>query len=76
MECPPSALCAGRIPAQVYGDGALLKRTPTIAGSATPIALTVDITGVHQPTLTVGDAGDGNGHDNADWADAEIERTP
>nr|WP_277348492.1 beta-galactosidase [Planctomonas sp. JC2975] len=66
----------GSVDFQVYGDGTLLKQTPTIAGSAAPIALSVDITGVHVLTLTVGDAGDGNGHDNADWADAKFECTP
>jgi NPCBM/NEW2 domain len=34
--------------------------------------LAVDVTGVHLLTLQVGDAGDGNGHDNGDWAGAEL----
>jgi beta-galactosidase GanA len=66
----------GWVTFEVYGDGTLLKQTPTIAGSAAPIALSVDLTGVHQLTLTVGDAGNGNGHDNADWADAKVECAP
>ncbi|MGA0568875.1 beta-galactosidase [Rathayibacter sp. KR2-224] len=66
----------GSVTFQVYGDGTLLKQTSTIAGTAAPIPLVVDITGVKQLTLTVGDAGDGNGHDNADWADAKVECAP
>jgi hypothetical protein len=27
---------------------------------------------VHELVLQVGDAGDGVGHDNADWADAQL----
>ncbi|MGZ4168988.1 MAG: NPCBM/NEW2 domain-containing protein [Solirubrobacteraceae bacterium] len=34
--------------------------------------LSADISGVSQLTLNVGDAGDGNGHDNADWGNAEL----
>src|SRR5690606_24960943 len=34
--------------------------------------VSVDITGKKQLKLVVTDAGDGNGHDHADWADAKL----
>jgi alpha-galactosidase len=34
--------------------------------------LAANVTGVSQLTLDVGDAGDGKGHDNADWAGAQL----
>ena len=34
--------------------------------------LTANVSGAHQLTLDVGDAGDGIGHDNGDWGDAEL----
>jgi alpha-galactosidase len=37
--------------------------------------LTADLTGAQTLSLLVGDAGDGIGHDNADWADAQIHCT-
>ncbi|MET3805079.1 beta-galactosidase GanA [Nakamurella sp. UYEF19] len=65
----------GSVTFAVIGDGVTLAQTATIAGTTAPIPLTVDITGVTQLTLTAGDGGNGNGHDNADWGNAEIHCT-
>jgi len=46
--------------------------TLVLRGGAPAQHLSVDVTGVHQLTLNVGDGGDGNGHDNADWAGTEL----
>ena len=62
----------GSVTFNVSGDGTTLLQTPTIATTAVPIAINVNITGVKVLTLTAGDAGNGNGHDNADWGDAQI----
>lgn len=62
----------GSVTFTVIGDGTTLLTTPTIAGTNPPRDIQVDITGVKRLTLTVGDGGNGNGHDNADWGNAEI----
>ena len=43
-----------------------------IRGGQPAQLLTADITGATTLELDVGDAGDGNGHDNADWGNAEL----
>jgi hypothetical protein len=59
---------AGTVTFSVVADGKTLVTTPTIRGhqSATPI--NVNVTGAQVLDLIVGDAGDGNGNDHADWA--------
>ena len=37
-----------------------------------PRPLDVDVSGCHELRLVVGDAGDGNWHDHADWAAARL----
>jgi hypothetical protein len=63
-------LAAGRgsVTFTVLADGAVVAQTGVLRGGNPPQHLTADVTGAHVLTLNVGDAGDGNGHDNADWA--------
>ncbi|HEY3088090.1 MAG TPA: NPCBM/NEW2 domain-containing protein [Jatrophihabitantaceae bacterium] len=49
-----------------------MAQTGVLRGGQPAQHLTADVTGAHLLTLNVGDAGDGNGHDNADWADAQL----
>jgi beta-galactosidase GanA len=62
----------GSVTFTVTGDGKVLAQTGTLSGTAGPVALSADVTGVAQLTLTLGDGGNGNGHDNADWGDAML----
>jgi beta-galactosidase len=63
---------SGSVRFAVLGDGATLAETPTLTGSSPSVALDVDLTGVRQLDLMIGDAGDGNGLDHADWAEARL----
>jgi beta-galactosidase GanA len=67
-------LAAGRgsVTFTVLADGAVVAQTGVLRGGNPAQHLTADVTGAHLLTLNVGDAGDGNGHDNADWAGAEL----
>lgn len=56
----------------IYGDGKRLWRTKTLRSGSAAQALDLDLSGVKQLVLRVGDGGDGNGSDHADWADAKI----
>jgi hypothetical protein len=56
----------------VVADGATLTTTPTLRGSSPSAAVDVDVSGVQQLDLMIGDAGDGNGNDHADWAGARL----
>ncbi len=62
----------GSVTFTVSGDGTTLAQTGVLRGGGGTQHLSADVTGVQQLTLDVGDAGDGNGHDNADWADAQL----
>jgi alpha-galactosidase len=64
---------AGTVRFKVIGDGRLLWQSTVMhpGDPAQPVA--VDLTGVGMLTLVVGDGGDGNSYDHADWADAWIE---
>jgi hypothetical protein len=67
-----SAAGRGTVTFTVLADGAPVAATGVIRGSDPVQHLSADVTGVHQLTLQVGDAGDGVGHDNGDWADAKL----
>jgi hypothetical protein len=56
----------------VLADGVQVAGTGLVKGSDAVRHLSADVTGVHTLTLQVGDGGDGNGHDNADWAGAQV----
>jgi beta-galactosidase GanA len=59
---------AGTVTFSVAADGKTLVTTPTIKGKQAATPIDVDVTGAQVLSLTVGDAGDGNGNDHGDWA--------
>ncbi|WP_154674315.1 beta-galactosidase [Nakamurella lactea] len=67
-----SAGSKGSVTFAVVGDGTTLASTPVMRGGQPAQQLTADLTGLQTLVLQVGDAGDGVGHDNADWGDARI----
>ncbi len=67
-----SAAGRGSVTFTVLADGTQVASTGVMRGGQPPQHLTADIAGVKQLTLNVGDAGDGNGHDNADWGGAQL----
>jgi len=50
-------------------DGKTLVTTPVVRGHQSATSLNVDVAGAQVLDLVVGDGGDGNGNDHADWAD-------
>lgn len=62
----------GSVTFAVLGDGRTLASSGVMHANQPAAHVSVDVSGVHQLTLGVGDAGDGNGHDNADWANAQL----
>jgi NPCBM/NEW2 domain len=62
----------GSVTFSVLADGNQVASTGVMRGGQPAQHLTANIAGVSQLTLNVGDAGDGNGHDNADWGDAQL----
>ena len=57
----------------VHGDGKLLWRSGVMKAGQPARDCSVDLTGVKSLVLEVSDAGDGEGFDHADWADAKFE---
>lgn len=53
----------------VLADGKTVTTTPVLTGSSASVAVSADVTGAQVVDLVVGDGGDGNGRDHADWAD-------
>jgi beta-galactosidase GanA len=62
----------GSVVFQVLADGKLLYDSQKLTGADGAKAVDVDVTGAYFLSLVVGDAGDGNGQDHADWADARV----
>jgi endo-alpha-N-acetylgalactosaminidase len=62
----------GSVTFSVLADGTQVASTGVMRGGQPAQLLTANITGVSQLILNVGDAGDGIGHDNGDWGDAEL----
>ena len=62
----------GSVTFTVSGDGASLATTPVLTSASPAHPLDVDVTGVDQLTLAVGNGGDDNYWDHADWADARF----
>jgi len=62
----------GSVTFTVLADGVQVASTGVMHGGQPAQYLTANIAGDSQLTLDVGDAGDGIGHDNADWGDAEL----
>jgi beta-galactosidase GanA len=62
----------GTVTFSVLADGVQVASTGVMRGGQPAQYLTANVSGAHQLTLYVGDAGDGIGHDNGDWGDAEL----
>jgi hypothetical protein len=62
----------GSVTFSVLADGTQVASTGVMRGAQPAQYLTTNIAGHSQLTPDVGDAGDGIGHDNADWGDAEL----
>jgi alpha-galactosidase len=62
----------GSVDFQVFADGALVADSGTVSGTDPPRELTASLAGARFVRLVVGDAGDGNSYDHADWADAHL----
>jgi hypothetical protein len=56
----------------VYGDNKLLWQSGVMHIMDQAIPVKVDITGINELKLIVGDAGDGTNYDHANWAEARI----
>ena len=65
----------GSVTFRVLVDGKSVTETKVLHGGD-PVAISVDLKGARKLLLEVGDAGDGNTSDHADWADASITMTP
>lgn len=52
----------------VLADGKELYRSPVLRGTSAAVPVDVDLGGAQTIDLVVGDGGDGNGSDHADWA--------
>jgi hypothetical protein len=63
---------AGSVTFSVLADGRTLLTTPTLTGTSAALPVDVDVTGATILDLVVGDGGNGNGSDHADWADARL----
>ncbi|OFI36581.1 endo-alpha-N-acetylgalactosaminidase [Arthrobacter sp. SW1] len=66
----------GSVKFSVVADGTTKVTTPVLGATSAPRPLTVDVSGARYVDLVANDAGDGNGNDHADWADAKFSCTP
>jgi beta-galactosidase GanA len=57
----------GTVTFSVVLDGTVLTTTPVLNGQSSPVSIDVPVTGGQVLDLNVGDGGDGNGNDHADW---------
>ena len=67
---------AGSVTFSVWVDGKNVAETPVLQGGDKAQVLSVDLTGAQKLMLQVGDGGDGNKDDHADWAGALITLVP
>ena len=67
---------AGSVVFQVFGDGNLLFDSGTRLNDNTttgqPLRVDLNVTGINELRLAVGNAGNGNGEDHADWGNARL----
>jgi hypothetical protein len=63
----------GSVTFQLLGDGKLLWDSGVMRAGGTAREVSVNLHGIQRLSLQVGDAGDGDGMDHADWAAAKIE---
>ncbi|MEV3988845.1 endo-alpha-N-acetylgalactosaminidase family protein [Streptomyces sp. NPDC049837] len=62
----------GTVQFTVTADGTEKVKSPVLKASDAPWSLNADVTGASYVDLVVGDGGDGNGNDHADWGDARF----
>jgi beta-galactosidase GanA len=63
---------AGSVTFSVVADDRTLLTTPAVTGASAAVPIDVDVTGATIVDLIVGDGGNGNGNDHADWAAARL----
>ena len=63
---------SGSVTFTVLADGTPVFTSPTLTGSGAGLPVDVDISVARVLDLVVGDGGDGNGLDHADWAAAHL----
>ena len=63
----------GSVIFEVYGDGKKLWASPVMSGLDRARAVDVSVEGVERLRLVVGDAGDGNRYDVADWCEPVLQ---
>ena len=62
----------GSVGFTVLADGKSVANSPVMRATSATFSLTADITGAEYVDLVADVAGDGNGNDHADWADAKF----
>ncbi|MFG3503869.1 endo-alpha-N-acetylgalactosaminidase family protein [Streptomyces sp. NPDC047821] len=62
----------GTVRFAVRADGTEKAASPVLKASDAPWSLNADVTGASYVDLVVGDGGDGNGNDHADWGNARF----
>jgi hypothetical protein len=62
----------GTVDFQVFADGKLIFDSGIMTPASATQSISVDVTGVQQLQLHVGDGGDGNAYDWGDWAGARL----
>ncbi|MFF9510732.1 endo-alpha-N-acetylgalactosaminidase family protein [Streptomyces sp. NPDC014724] len=62
----------GSVQFSVTADGTEKVKSPVLKAADNAWPLTADVTGAKYVELVVGDGGDGNGNDHADWGDARF----
>ncbi|MFF1913919.1 endo-alpha-N-acetylgalactosaminidase family protein [Streptomyces sp. NPDC058239] len=62
----------GSVQFSVTADGTEKVKSPVLKAADSAWSLTADVTGAKYVELVVGDGGDGNGNDHADWGDARF----
>lgn len=62
----------GSVVFRVFADGNEIYTSGVLTGASATETVNVDITGVQELVLIVDNAGNGNGLDHADWADARV----
>lgn len=64
----------GSVVFEIFCDGKKIWSSPTVSGLDTAKEIDIDVSGVDRLRLVVGDAGDGNKFDVADWCDPVLLR--
>ena len=65
---------SGSVVFEVWADGTRIFNSPTMTGASQTQRVDVSVAGKNEIRLIVTDAGNGNGYDHADWADAKLLR--